>query len=133
MKDYLKITAALSDASRVRAVLALSRGELCVCQIIDLLGLAPSTVSKHMSLLHDAGLVLRRKDGRWHYYRLAGDNAAPAVRRALKWTIKSLAKDPVAKADRKQLGSLRERRLAEIAACCYQPESATDTAEPARG
>jgi len=49
----------------------LSGGELCACQIIEMLGLAPSTVSKHMSILRQAGLVETRKEGRWIYYRLA--------------------------------------------------------------
>ena len=62
---------ALSDESRLRTFHVLSRGELCVCQITELLGLAPSTVSKHMSVLKQAGLVESRKDGRWIYYRPA--------------------------------------------------------------
>lgn len=62
---------ALSDASRLRALCALRAGELCVCQIVELLGLAPSTVSKHMSILANAGLVESTKKGRWVYYRQA--------------------------------------------------------------
>lgn len=63
---------ALSDPNRVRALMALRKGELCVCQIIELLNLAPSTVSKHMSILRQAGLVESRKDSRWVYYRIPG-------------------------------------------------------------
>ncbi len=70
MNDFVAITKALSDPHRVRAFLALRRGELCVCQIIELLELAPSTISKHMSILKQAGLVDSRKDSRWVYYRL---------------------------------------------------------------
>ncbi len=70
MNDFVAITKALSDPHRVRALLALRRGELCVCQIIELLELAPSTISKHMSILKQAGLVHSRKDSRWVYYRL---------------------------------------------------------------
>ncbi|GIW77819.1 MAG: hypothetical protein KatS3mg104_2882 [Phycisphaerae bacterium] len=50
-KPFLNITKALSDETRVRALLALREGELCLCQIIEMLGMAPSTVSKHMDLL----------------------------------------------------------------------------------
>ena len=57
------IAKALSEKSSDR--------ELCLCQLIDLLGLAPSTVSKHMTVLQQAGLVQRLKQGRWHFYRLA--------------------------------------------------------------
>ena len=48
LKDFVVVTKALSDSNRIRALIALRRGELCVCQIIALLGLAPSTVSKHI-------------------------------------------------------------------------------------
>ena len=60
---------ALSDPNRVRALMALRNGELCVCQLVEFLHLAPSTVSKHMSILKQAGLVESRKDSRWVYYR----------------------------------------------------------------
>ena len=117
MKQYLTITRALSDEARVRALVALRGGELCLCQIIDLLGLAPSTVSKHMSLLHDAGLVTRRKQGRWHYYRLAGRDAPPVVRRAIKWTLDALADEPALVKDAETLCCVREKDLKELAAC----------------
>ena len=69
----VKIFKALSDQNRVRAIMSLKERELCVCQIVELLGLASSTVSKHMSLLADAGLVESEKRGRWVYYRPASN------------------------------------------------------------
>ena len=60
MNDLLTITNALADEGRLRALAALFPGELCACQIIELLGLAPSTVSKHMAILRHAGLVQSR-------------------------------------------------------------------------
>ena len=77
MKQFLDITSALSDETRLRALLSLREGELCLCQIIEILTLAPSTVSKHMSVLREAGLVTARKDGRWQYYQLAETTASP--------------------------------------------------------
>ena len=70
MRDMLAITKALADASRIRIIMMLMRRELCVCQIVEVLGLANSTVSKHLSILHNARLVEYRKNGRWVYYRL---------------------------------------------------------------
>ena len=70
MNEFTAVAKALSDSHRVRAVMALRKGELCVCQITELLGLAPSTISKHMSVLKSAGVVDSRKVGRWVYYRL---------------------------------------------------------------
>jgi ArsR family transcriptional regulator, arsenate/arsenite/antimonite-responsive transcriptional repressor len=82
--ELTAVTKALADGSRLRAIFALQGGELCVCQIIELLDLAPSTVSKHMFLLRNAGLVEARKDGRWIYFRLA-EKPSPLVRGALAW------------------------------------------------
>lgn len=91
MREFLSLTKALADENRLRVICALHGRELCVCQITEFLGLAPSTVSKHMSILHQARLVDSRKDGRWSYYRLAGDDAAKPVRVALAWAISALS------------------------------------------
>lgn len=103
MNEFLAITKALSDESRVRILLALRSGELCVCQLIELLALAPSTVSKHMAVLKQAGLVKLRKDGRWAYYRLAGEDAPPMVRRAVEWVVESVGTSTRAREDGKRL------------------------------
>jgi len=60
----------LSDPNRVRVLKLLQEGELCVCEIQKVLGLAQSTVSKHMKLLEDAGLVNRKRQGTWILYSL---------------------------------------------------------------
>jgi len=80
MRALLKTTKALSDRTRLRILRLLSGGELCVCQVVAALQLAPSTVSRHLSLLEDAGLVAMRRNGRWAYYRL------PAARQEGIWT-----------------------------------------------
>jgi len=103
MNEFLKITKALSDEGRVRILLALRSGELCVCQLIELLGLAPSTVSKHMAILRQAGLVILRKEGRWAYYRLSGEDASPMVRRAIEWVVESVGRSIGAREVRKRL------------------------------
>jgi len=94
MRDFMNITKALGDATRIRVLLALRQQELCACQITELFGLAQSTMSKHFYLLRQAGLVDSRKAGRWIHYSLPGKNASTAVRDALKWVEKSLADDP---------------------------------------
>jgi DNA-binding transcriptional ArsR family regulator len=90
----MALTKALSDEKRVRVLLALQHGELCVCQITELFGLAASTISKHLSILYQAGLVDSRKDGRWIYYSLPAKGAALPAREAIRWVAKSLAGDP---------------------------------------
>ncbi len=93
MREFMTIVRALGDENRVRALLALRDRELCLCQIIELLELAPSTVSKHMSILKQARLVDTRKSGRWVFYSLAGNGAAPEVQGAIAWLCKSLEGD----------------------------------------
>ena len=114
MRDFMAITKALADPNRVRILLALRRRELCVCQITELFGLAPSTVSKHLSILHHAGLIQSRKTERWVYYRLPDPTAPPAVREALDWVKKSLGKSGQAIADAKKLDRVLKTDLAVI-------------------
>jgi ArsR family transcriptional regulator, arsenate/arsenite/antimonite-responsive transcriptional repressor len=103
MWDFMAISKALGDENRVRMLLALRKQELCLCQIVELVGLAPSTVSKHMSILRQSRLVEGRKAGRWQYYRLAGPNVSPTIRQAIEWVRKSLADDPRAVGDAERL------------------------------
>jgi len=114
VREFMEITKALSDSNRVRILLALQQGELCVCQITELFGFAPSTISKHLSVLHRAGLILSRKTERWVYYRLAGKSASPAVSDALAWVQKSLVATDEALADAKNLKRILATDLAEI-------------------
>jgi DNA-binding transcriptional ArsR family regulator len=106
MRQFLAITRALSDESRVRTLLALHRRELCVCQITELLKLATSTVSKHISILRHAGLVEVRKDGRWIYCRLSDREASAMAREAMQWAQTSLQRDPRARDDQKRLKAI---------------------------
>ncbi len=103
MRDLMEITKALADENRVRVVCALKGRELCVCQIIDLLGLAPSTVSKHMAILKHARLVESRKEGRWIYYRSPDPEAPSMVHNALAWIRRSMEGTARCKEDRKHL------------------------------
>ncbi len=106
MLEFLNITKALAEENRVRILLALGVEELCVCQIIELLELAPSTVSKHMYVLRQARLVEGRKDGRWMYYRLADESASTQVSEAIAWLKKSLSPSERIRADAKRLKAI---------------------------
>jgi len=103
MQDIVAITKALSDENRVRALMMLRHDELCVCQIIEMLCLAPSTVSKHMSILRQAGLVEGHKDGRWMYYALPGRRASKAARQAISWITDAAAASRQIKLDDQKL------------------------------
>lgn len=114
MREFMNITKALADETRVRTLLALRKGELCVCQITELFGLAPSTVSKHLSILFQASLVESRKDSRWIYYQLPGKKAPVAVREALDWIEKALADNPLVLEDNQQLKRILKQDPAEL-------------------
>ncbi|WP_022662203.1 ArsR/SmtB family transcription factor [Paucidesulfovibrio longus] len=62
---------ALGHPARLRMVRALGQGEKCVCELRDLVDLDMSTVSKHLSVLRNAGVVASEKRGNWMHYRLA--------------------------------------------------------------
>jgi ArsR family transcriptional regulator, arsenate/arsenite/antimonite-responsive transcriptional repressor len=115
MRQFMNITKALADEHRVRALLALrGGGELCVCQMTELFGLAPSTMSKHLSILYQAGLLESRKDGRWMFYRLAGQEAPATVREAIGWVQESLGQDPRVAEDARRLSRVLKMDPAEL-------------------
>lgn len=102
MRSLLAVTKALADENRVRILMALGPKELCVCQIVELLGLAPSTVSKHIAILKQARLVGGRKDGRWMFYRIAEDSTVEA-REMTALVARLLADDPRSREDAKRM------------------------------
>lgn len=116
MLKILNITKALSDETRVRVLMMLTSGELCVCQIIEMLGLAPSTVSKHMFILRQAGLVETRKEGRWIYYRLT-DRKVQTAREILNWLQRHLKNDKRILDDVKQLRRMQKMSKDELCEC----------------
>jgi len=107
LERFIAITKAISDPQRVRALMALRKGELCVCQIIELLNLAPSTISKHMTILKQAGLVESRKDSRWVYYRLADTNKSEKeIAKIIEMAVTLLKHDGEIRKDDKKLGTI---------------------------
>ena len=119
----MAVIKALADETRLRTLLSLSEGELCVCQIVELMGLAPSTISKHMSILKQARLVESRKEGRWMYFRLANSTAPALVRQTLAWVEKSLAEDEQVKQDRQRLERILECDPSELCEKQCAPKS----------
>ncbi|MGD8535289.1 MAG: metalloregulator ArsR/SmtB family transcription factor [Candidatus Aminicenantes bacterium] len=102
MRQHLKIFKALGDRNRLRIMKMLEVKAMCVCEITDVLNLAPSTVSKHLSLLHEADLIEDRKEGKWVNYSLPGKSRIPLVSEMLKLIRVSLEDDSQIQADRKK-------------------------------
>ena len=108
MKETLAITKALADENRLRIIMMLKDSEACVCQIIAVLGYAPSTVSKHLSILKNAGLIDGYKQGRWVYYHLPSE-PSEAASSALKWVMNALVNSDVIRNDRAKSTVVRTR------------------------
>ncbi len=69
-RETVNVFKALSDPNRIRIVKMLGERELCLCEVREVLGLSNSTVSKHLSVLRDAGILLDSKDGKWVNFKL---------------------------------------------------------------
>jgi len=117
MKDFITITKALADENRVRILTALESRELCVCQLIALLQLAPSTVSKHLWILKQAGLIDLRKEGRWSYYRLANQNPSELVATTLSWTLTATQTCSQTRKDQEKLQEILKMEPDELCQC----------------
>ena len=79
MKDFVKVMKALSDPNRVKIVKMLQHKKLCVCEIQVLLQVAQPSVSKHLKVLENAGIVESSKDGLWVNYSLTDGSISPYV------------------------------------------------------
>jgi ArsR family transcriptional regulator, arsenate/arsenite/antimonite-responsive transcriptional repressor len=77
MKEFIKVMRALSDSNRVKIIKLLQQREMCVCEIQAALGIAQPTVSKHLKVLENAGLVGRKKEGLWVNYFLTDGGRSP--------------------------------------------------------
>ena len=111
MDQVLSTTKALADGNRMRVIMALTNhDELCVCQITEMLHLAMPTVSRHMSVLQNAGLMKSRKDSRWVYYRIS-EMFPP---QCLKWLKEALMDSEDIAEDKIKMKDILSRDLEEL-------------------
>jgi ArsR family transcriptional regulator len=94
MKEFIKVMKALSDQNRVKLLKMLQKRMMCVCEIQAALGIAQPTVSKHLKILEDAGLVCREKEGLWVNYSLSDGGRSPYAASLLGNLKHWLADDP---------------------------------------
>ena len=114
MREVMDVLKALADENRVRLLFALKGGELCVCQLVALLELAPSTVSKHLTILRSARLIDSRKNGRWMHYRLANKLGPASAGKALGLLFKDMKNTDQIVKDQKRLKTICGEGLAAI-------------------
>lgn len=116
MREFELAMKAVGDPTRTRILKLLEGGGLCVCQVQAVLGLAPSTVSKHLAILKLAGLVEDRRDGKWIEYALAPDSHNPHAGRVLALLKGELDSHARIVADRKRLREIRAIPMSELCA-----------------
>ena len=69
-EQFVGIMESLSDPIRINILELMMNGEICVCDIVKVTGLAQSKISYHIKILKDSGLICDRQEGRWVYYKL---------------------------------------------------------------
>jgi ArsR family transcriptional regulator, arsenate/arsenite/antimonite-responsive transcriptional repressor len=106
MKIPARTFKALSDETRLRILALLAQGELCVCDLMAILELPQSTVSRHLATLRHAGLVEDRRQGVWMYYRRVARD--PLCRDLIDLLERHLARIPQAERDRAALAEFQE-------------------------
>lgn len=120
MKQTAQLFKALSDETRLRILGLLLDGELCVCELMAILALPQSTVSRHLAYLKNSGLVDDRRAGKWMHYQLAaGDSALHADLLAL--LQQDLARLPQIRDDRQRLKKFHSGKRASLGACAPAP------------
>jgi DNA-binding transcriptional ArsR family regulator len=118
LKEAERTLKAAADATRLRILRMLEDGELCVCQVVEVLGLSQSTVSKHLLLLKNAGLIEDEKRGKWVFYRLSLREAGTFPGALAGLLSGALRGEPRVAED---LRKTRLPRVKRLVACCPAP------------
>ncbi len=114
MRDLIKVFKALSDPNRVRILKMLEVRPLCVCEITAILELAPSTVSKHLSLLRDVNFILDEKDGKWVNYELNKTQNNEFATRLLPLLADWLPDDEIIQSDREKVATVDRNHVCSV-------------------
>jgi ArsR family transcriptional regulator len=129
--ELVALARALGDPTRIRIIAALRNGELCVCELVDALGISQSSLSSHLQFCRQAGVLTTRKESRWIYYSLS-THYAPLIEKIFS-ELQTVGSDDQLRRDAKRLkkrlqmrqggrcvvgfGQLkRERELADVIA-----------------
>ena len=82
---------AFCDETRLMALALLQSGEKCACELLEQVNVSQSTLSHHMKILVESGVVVSRKEGKWIYYCISQEGSEKAI--ALLKTLTALASD----------------------------------------
>lgn len=113
MREYVKIFKALSDANRLRILNMLQVRPLCVCEMQNVLKLAPSTVSKHLSILRDAGFIYDVKENKWVNYYIESDTSEEMIKSLLALLQNNIPSQAQAAKDRERVAKVDRNQLCQ--------------------
>ena len=77
-KDRAKVFKAFCDENRLMILEMLQSGEKCACKLLDALHISQSTLSHHMKILVESGIIKSRKEGKWTYYAIDSEGCQKA-------------------------------------------------------
>lgn len=85
-REDVKKIKALADENRLAVLESLQSGEKCACVLLEELNITQSTLSHHMKLLCDSGLVAYRKEGKWMHYSISPEGSRAMQEMLLRYT-----------------------------------------------
>jgi ArsR family transcriptional regulator len=86
-EEHSKVFKALCDEKRLRILEMLRNGEKCACQLLENIDIGQSSLSYHMKILVESGIVESRKDGKWTHYKISKQGSKDAIELLRKLTI----------------------------------------------
>jgi ArsR family transcriptional regulator len=113
MSETVRVFKALSDGTRLRILNILMERECCVCEVMQVLGISQPSASRHLAILHDAGLLKAKKEGIWMYYAVDRDGMPAYAQEIIKGVRLAMAETPEAGVDRQKL----QKTIKQNAAC----------------
>lgn len=111
MNDLEKLFKALADKNRMRILKMLEQKSLCVCEVTHILKLAPSTVSKHLSILRAVGLIFSEQEGKWINYKLAITDKNTLSHKLFELIAANLNDEGLIKTDQEKVLSVKREIL----------------------
>jgi DNA-binding transcriptional ArsR family regulator len=117
LESSVAVARALGHLARLRTVAMLRSGELCACQITEVLKLAPSTVSAHLRELKLAGVITERKEGKWVHFSLVKNEI---FRSWIDAALSPLEQDPQVEADDRLVAELRRLPVEDLCRLGYE-------------
>ena len=93
-EEQAKVFKALCDARRLRILELLRGGEKCACVLTDAMGMPQSSLSYHMKILCESGLVVGREEGKWTHYKISREGSTQAIALLRAITAAETPEDP---------------------------------------